>query len=96
MDAKEGGTAGTNGNSCENFGSASRILNLYGIRIFIEDIERRREFWRDGGGLVAAALDWLSTEGFAEFMIEADLDYASAEEFRQRHITRLLKALAGG
>ena len=77
-------------------GRADRILELYGLRQFLEDIDRGREFWRDGGGIVGATLEWLSGEGFAEFMRRADLEYFSAHEYRNRFLISLLRGLGGG
>ena len=72
-------------------GCARYIVDHYGVRSFLADVDRAREFWRDDGGIVGAVLTWAADEGFADFMREFDIDYSSSQEFRQRHILKLLQ-----
>lgn len=66
---------------------ANYIIGLYGVRRFLADIDTGREYWRDGGGIIGAALDWASTEGFGEcvgrFSGKRDHDVTA---FRQRYL----------
>ena len=73
-------------------GVVSHIINLYGISNFITDIDRGREYWRDGDHLVSSVLDYAMEGGFAKLFEEVDVDYKScALEFRQRYILNALK-----
>lgn len=94
---------------CENVGCANLIIGLYGILRFLGDLDRDREFWRNGAcatayspagdngdnhrsirsdiHVVAACLNWVVNEGFAEFFGQDDFDWdwKSAAQFRARH-----------
>ena len=74
-------------------GWASHVIELYGVRRFIADIDRDRQFWRDGGGVIGSLLDWAANDGFSEFMSEHDQDYRDAHHFRQRDMLAALKSL---
>ena len=75
---------------------ANYVVGLYGIQNFIADVDRNREFWRDGDHVVSACLDYLANEGFKDFFADVDIDFKnSAHEFRQRHSLNLLKSLNG-
>jgi hypothetical protein len=74
---------------------------------FIADIDRDRQFWRDGAGrdglhhcagpasIVAAVLDWAAGDGFLLMADDNDWDFRTPAEFRQRHMiagmARLMK-----
>jgi hypothetical protein len=73
-------------------GCVNRILECFGILSFLADVDRSREFWRDGQHLVSAVLDWISDSGFTEYFEEYDIKYSSAQDFRQRHIINQLKS----
>jgi hypothetical protein len=61
----------------------------------IADIDAGREFWRDGDSIVHSILTWISEAGFEAFFSEYDFPYASAHEFRQRHLIHALKSNRG-
>ena len=67
------------------------ILELYDIRHFLADIDRGREFWRDGGGLVGQVLEYASTR-FTEvlrlFYSDWTMDVA---EYRARGLRTALQ-----
>ena len=49
-----------------------------------------RQFWRDGDHLVSAVLDWVSHEGFQEYMHHRfGEDFGSSHEFRQRFLLQI-------
>jgi hypothetical protein len=75
-------------------GWAHHVIDHYGIRSFLADIDYGREYWReDGGGIVNSILTWLAGEGFQDFMKQFDASWDSAIEFRQRHvINAIMKA----
>ena len=80
------------GRSEFTLGCADHLIELYGIREFLADLDRNREYWRDGGGLVADVLDWMAGPGFHEFFSRFNFQYGEAAEFKQRY---LLKAMRG-
>jgi hypothetical protein len=68
---------------------AAHIVELYGVRRFLADVDRDRAFWREGGGVVGSLLDWAADEGFSEIMNHyGAASWESAFEFRQRHVLR--------
>ena len=71
-------------------GFADYIIGLYGISNYIADIDRDRQFWRDGSTLVNTVLDWVANEGFETFFDQYNLGYRTAHEFRQRHLIKAL------
>lgn len=74
-------------------GCANYVIELYGVREFIADTDRNREYWRDGESIIHSILTWASEDGFHEFIAQYNLDYGSAHEFRQRHLIRGVAAL---
>ena len=73
-------------------GLANYIVELFGVRQFIADIDRDRQFWREGDTICHSVLDWAVNEGFDEFFSQHDVEFKEAHEFRQRHIIRALKS----
>ena len=77
---------------------AHRILDLYGLTNFLADVERRREFWRDGDTMAHSVLEWASCEGFGDVVkpladranIQA---FQTAQEFRDRHVIEAILSL---
>ena len=68
-------------------GVGNYLIEFYGIHNFLADIDRDREFWRDGDHIVSTVLDYLSGEGFGKLLADVDVEYkSSAHEFRQRHL----------
>lgn len=68
-------------------GNADYLVQCYGIRRFLADVDRDRQYWRDGTGHLGALLDWLGGEGWPEFALQAGLEhYANAHQFRQRYL----------
>jgi hypothetical protein len=66
---------------------AHYIISLYGVRRFLADIDANREYWRDGGGIVGATLDWASTDGFGECLGKhSGLRSHDILAYRQRHL----------
>jgi hypothetical protein len=84
-------------------GLASYTIELIGVRAWIADVDRDRQYWRDGETLIHACLDWASNEGFTKtlghlfetVLHDPKVRYISAHDFRQRHILRALEGLAG-
>ena len=73
-------------------GVANNIIRFYGVSEFLDDIDRGREFWRDGDHLISACLDHVAGVGFSKFLEDVDIEFkSSAHEFRQRHILRALQ-----
>ena len=85
------------GGHAENGGwSVGRVLDLlqrYGLRCFIADLDHGREYWREGESVVPSALTWASEEGFADLMAELELGWESALEFRQRLLIQAMKRM---
>lgn len=79
-------------------GNTDYLVELYGVRRFLTDLDRDRQFWRDGGdSIVAAHLDWCCNEGFGYQAEKHDLGpYASAHEYRQRFLLHAIKELRRG
>jgi len=79
-------------------GYANHIIQHYGVREFIADIEADRLYWRDADHCVCAVLDWAASEGFADFFGQDgfDVDAKTGLEYRQRHLLRAFKLLKGG
>lgn len=75
-----------------NVGCANYIVKFYGIHSLLADIDRGREFWRDGDHFVSTILDWICESGFTEFFEQYDIHYSSAQDFRHRHIVNQLKS----
>ena len=70
-------------------GCANVVLELYGVRGFLEDVDAGRQYWREGETVVHSVLDWAATDGFAKIMSEFDLEYGSAMEFRNRFMMQI-------
>jgi hypothetical protein len=81
--------------SYQSIGCADRILDLYGLQELLVDIDNGREFWREGGGIVGAILEWVTGAGFDKFFerYEGKFPWRSALEFRQRFITQAMRGL---
>lgn len=59
------------------------IANSYGMGSIIADIDRQREFWRDGEHVVSAILDYLCHDGIDGFMRAYNFEVRTAAEFRE-------------
>ncbi len=60
----------------------------------LNEIDRGRRY--EGGSIVAAILDWVSGEGFAETFSRHGVDqFPSAHAYRERHIIGLMRDLRG-
>lgn len=66
-------------------GNGEYLIELYGVHQFLADIDRGREFWRDGGGIVASVFDYMQTEGFKRFFGMWGVKASSAHEYRCRY-----------
>jgi hypothetical protein len=78
-------------------GRASLVIDAYGFRRFIADIDRDREYWRDSSSIVSACLDWAAGEGFEEFFGRfPEWQWTTAHEFRQRHLVRAISRMRRG
>jgi hypothetical protein len=62
---------------------ARRVLDLYGVREFLADVDRDRQFWAEGG-VVGSLLNELAENGFRDLMEAVDLPYSTAFEWRNR------------
>ena len=76
-------------------GIANHVLELYGIRRFLADIDRDRNFYDHGEHIVSAALTWAANEGFHDFFSHhvPEWMWQSAHEYRQRHVISSIKQL---
>ena len=84
-DAPEKVAAAVRGGSDERLRWANHVLELYGVRRFLADVDRRREFWREGG-VVGETLSWLADEGWERYFSLFGGLGDDAEKFRQRHV----------
>lgn len=60
-------------------------INAYGVHNWLADVDRDRQYWRDGDHLVSYILDWASNEGFCELQLPKLEEFDSAAHFRQRY-----------
>lgn len=74
-------------------GRADFVIERYGVHRFFADLDRNREYWRDGGGIVAAVLDWLATDGFQDFCEKHGLPWVTPQQYRHQHEVALLSEL---
>jgi len=74
-------------------GIANNVLELYGVRRFLADIDRDRNFCAYGEHIVSSCLDWIANEGFAEYFNEQvpEWKWETAHEYRQRYLLGTLK-----
>jgi hypothetical protein len=73
---------------------ANYIVNAYGVREVLEDIDRRRRYWKEGDTIICRTLNWVAEEGFKDFFGSHGGEYSSAEEYRQRFLINAIIALA--
>lgn len=88
--SEEGGIAYVPGTDAPDMRFVLNILECYGIRRFLADIDSRRDYWREGETLVHSSLDWLATEGFEQLFAQFGGTLADAQEFRDRYVIRAL------
>lgn len=95
------------GHGSENRGwarLAGDILELYGVGRAINEIDRGREWWRDGPHLIGEVLDWVSNEGFAAVfgpygsLVEKydgfrGFEEHTVHEWRQRYMLQVMAAI---
>ena len=76
-------------------GIAGNILELYGIRRFFADVDRDRDFTRDGEHIVSATLDWLLNEGFYDFFtgVSDQWQWEDSHEYRQRYLVKSIRQI---
>jgi len=77
-------------------GCGDQVLQLCGVREFLDYVDRGREFWRDGGGIIADILDWVAGPGFSQFIGRfkealGGVAFADALEFRQRYLIQAMR-----
>jgi hypothetical protein len=70
---------------------ADRVLELYGVGEFLAEIEIGRQYWRDGGGIVAEILDWAAGAGFPAMAERSGLEFHTAHGWRNRDLIRALR-----
>jgi hypothetical protein len=78
---------------------ATGLVDAYGIRQFLADIEAGREYWREpGAGLIHSDFDWIVTEAFEAFFAQyvPDWPFPTARDYRERNTVELLKAMRSG
>lgn len=73
---------------------SSHIIELFGVREFLADIDRDRQFWRDGRHVISDVLDYAAGPGFGPLAKWAGLEWASAQEYRQRYLIGALAELS--
>ena len=79
-------------------GCVDHIVELYGIRRLIADIDNGRHFGGADDHLISAALGWVAGEGFFDFFGKHidEWRWESVSEFRQRHFSLALKRIGMG
>jgi hypothetical protein len=66
------------------------ILGFYGIHEWFADIDQKRQYWKESEGIIANILDFLSGEGFSEFIKENGGKWEDAQEYRNRHLIKAI------
>ena len=69
------------------------IVAMCGVSKILSEIDCQRTY--GGNGLVYEALAYATGEGFKEVFSEWGVEFQTAQEFRQRHITAALKGIYG-
>ena len=83
-------------------GCGNLVLSAYGVDRFIEDVDRDRQFFRDGAvwgdtNIIASVLAWMAGRGFTILAEDNDWTWKSAAEFRHRHVAlAVARAIEGG
>ena len=96
MHAQEEGSGHSDRVSRFSLACSNYIIELYGLRRFLADVDRDRQFWRESDSIVAAILDWTANEGLPEFLHECEMEYGSAHEFRNRFLLQAVIMMRGG
>ena len=78
---------------CESVGCGNYLVELYGVRRFIADIDRDREYWREGDTICHSVLTWLAGDGLPEYLRQFKQDFSSAHEWRQRYLLAALRRM---
>ena len=74
------------------------VIDRYGIRRWLADIDSGRAYGRSGEGhcgdtIIDSDLNWSVNEGFADVMEHVGVTYWSdALEYRQRHLLQAMRA----
>ena len=79
-----------------NLRLARNILAAYGVDRFLGEVEEKIGQTREAtsqGGIIGSYLRWASGPGFKRI---ADNAWQSANEFRNRHIVKAIRAMFGG
>ena len=84
------------------FNELSRIIViLRGISEVLAEVDNQRSYHAteksngESGGLVYECLNYATGAGFKEVFSEWGIEFQTAQEFRQRHITAALRGIYG-
>ena len=79
------------GSSVESVGCAAYFIELYGVRRFLADLDRDREYWREADTLAHTCLSWAANEGLLDVLehFQVQERFASPADYRNRHIDRM-------
>jgi DNA-binding PadR family transcriptional regulator len=67
------------------------VIGCYGVPNWFADIDQKRQYWKESEGIIAYILDFLSNEGFSEFLREAGAKWEDVQEYRDRHLIKAIK-----
>jgi hypothetical protein len=73
---------------------ANYIIQSYGLRRFLADVDSSREYWRDpaGSSVIATSLKWMLDEGWERYFSQFDnWNWNSAHVYRQRTLIELIR-----
>ena len=66
------------------------ILGLYGVSEWFADLDQKRQYWKESEGIISHCLEFISNEGFGEFIKEIGGKWVDAQDYRQRHLIRAI------
>ena len=66
------------------------LIGLYGVHEWFADIDQKRAYWKESEGIIHHLLDFLSNEGFKEYMKANGGKWIDAQEYRNRHLIKAI------
>ena len=93
--APEGGSGELGSGRRSHVELVDDIIQLYGVRSFLADLDAGREYWREFSPptVISESLSRLVEDDFEDFFKRHELEYSSAHEFRSRYLLESLKTL---
>ena len=69
-------------------GCANYAIGLYGVRVFLDDLDNQRAYYAEAqAGVIAAVLDFAATTGFTACVGQHGFtQYPDAHAWRQRYL----------